>query len=143
MIFSRQLVGPLLACVLSVGACGGHSRSGPAETTLSVGGATGESLRGEDCVPYNDTCPAGSYCQYLDGRTQCVTAGDVARDELCNDGARCQRGSICLYGGDLYGDSCQQPCPLDKPRPCQNGRHTCFVAVGPEGEPLPFGVCRY
>ena len=143
MRFFQLTVGPLLACALSVAACGGHSKNGPAETSMSVGGTAGESPPVDECVPYDDTCPAGRYCQYLDGRTQCVTEGAIARDQLCNDGARCQRGSICLYGSDLYGDSCQQPCPLDKPNECQIRRHTCFVAVGPESERLSFGVCRY
>jgi hypothetical protein len=110
---------------------------------MSVGGTAAESTSVDDCVPYDDTCAAGRYCQYLDGRTQCVTEGGVARDELCNDGGRCLRGSICLHGSELYGDSCQQPCRLDKPNECQLTRHTCFVAVGPEGERLSFGVCRY
>lgn len=94
-------------------------------------------------MPYEDTCPAGSYCQYLDGRTQCIPEGVVARDETCNDGARCRRGSICLFGSSLYGDICQQPCSLDERYKCFIGRHTCFRAVDDEGEPLSFGVCRY
>lgn len=131
----------LLACMWVVGACGGHSKTDPVATTLSDGGTPAE--QPTECVPYDDTCPTGSYCQYLDGRSQCVAEGAIARDELCNDGARCRRGSICLYGSDLYGDSCQQPCSLDKQYECFVGRHTCFVAVGPEGERLSFGVCRY
>jgi hypothetical protein len=141
-----------LASTLSVGACGGHSKKdaeptaseggAPAEPTASEGGAPAEPTA--ECVPYDDTCPPGRYCQYLDGRTQCVAEGDVGRDELCNDGGRCQRGSICLYGSNLYGDSCQQPCDLDQPYgECFIGRHTCFVGVGPDGEELSFGVCRY
>lgn len=141
MMLSPLLVGVLLASASVLAACGGHSRNDPVPTTVSDGGTPGDSPT--DCVPYADTCPAGNYCQYLDGRTQCVAEGTVARDELCNDGARCQRGSICLYGSDLYGDSCQQPCSLDERYKCVNGRHTCFVAVGPEGEQLSFGVCRY
>jgi hypothetical protein len=130
-----------LACTLSVGACGGHSENDAPKTATSDGGAPGESPT--DCVPYDDTCPTGSYCQYVDGRTQCVAEGAIARDELCNDGARCHRGSICLYGSDRYGDSCQQPCSLDEQYKCTNGRHTCFVAEAPDGERLSFGVCRY
>jgi len=136
-----RFVGGLLASALSVGACGGHSKNDLPKPTMSDGGAPAEAPT--DCVPYDDTCPTGSYCQYLDGHTQCVAEGDIARDELCNDGARCRRGSICLHGSDLYGDSCQQPCSLDKQYACFIGRHTCFAAVSPEGEPLSFGVCRY
>lgn len=95
-----------------------------------------------ECIPYDDRCPAGTYCQYVDGRTRCVEEGEVPRDEVCNESGRCQRGSICLYGSDIYGDSCQQPCHLTEGS-CDISRHTCFVAVGDEGEELPFGVCRY
>lgn len=139
----------LLSVTLSAGAvflgCGGQSQKAPAEGTpdMSNGGNPTASVDSSACVPYDDTCPPGEYCQYLDGGTQCVAEGGIARDELCNDGARCQRGSICLYGSELYGDSCQQPCSLDKAYKCSMGRHTCFVAVGDEGEPLSFGVCRY
>lgn len=143
----RLLVAGWLAATSSVGAflagCGGHSKNDPNPTAMSDGGTASASPNLDECVPYDDTCPAGSYCQYLDGRTQCVTEGAVARDQLCNGGARCQRGSICLYGSDFYGDSCQQPCSLDKQYECTIRRHTCFVAVGGAGERLSFGVCRY
>jgi hypothetical protein len=142
----RVLVGAL-AFALGVGVflcgCGGQSKAGPAATTLSDGGTTSESPSTDECVPYDDNCPTGSYCQYLDGRTQCVAEGEVVRDALCNDGGRCKRGSICLYGSSLYGDSCQQPCSLDGQYKCFIGRHTCFVAMGAEDEELSFGVCRY
>lgn len=139
----------LLSATLSAGAillsCGGHSQKDPTPTTVTMsdGGTPGASAKANDCVPYADKCPPGSYCQYLDGRTQCVAEGSVARDDTCNDGARCQRGSICLVGSDLYGDICQQPCSLDKTYECFIRRHTCFVAVGDEGAQLSFGVCRY
>ena len=97
----------------------------------------------DECVPYDDTCAPGTYCQYVGGRTQCVDEGDVPRDESCNDSGRCQRGSICLPSSDTFGDSCQQPCALDESVKCFIGRHTCFVAVGDDGEELSFGVCRY
>ena len=115
----------------------------PVKTTSSDDSTGSESPLVDECVPDDDTCPTGSYCQYLEGRTQCLAEGAVARDQPCNDGGRCQRGSICLYGSELYGDSCQQPCSLDKQNQCLNRRHTCFVAVGPESEQLSFGVCRY
>ena len=134
-----------LAFTSSLGACGGHSTRDAAEPPTSEGGAPGESPLETpiDCVPYEDNCAPGSYCQYVDGRTQCVLEGVVAREEGCNGGDRCQRGSICLYGSEFYGDWCQQPCSLDERYKCFIGRHTCFVAEGPEGEALPFGVCRY
>lgn len=130
-----------LASTLSVGACGGHSENDATKPTTSNGGASDEPPT--DCVPYDDTCPIDSYCQYVDGRSQCVAEGAIARDDLCKDGAHCQRGSICLDGGQFSGDSCQQPCTLDQRYKCSNGRHTCFLAVAPDGEPLSFGVCRY
>ena len=131
----------VLSSTTSLGACGGRSSPDEAEPTASDGGAPAESPTA--CVPYDDTCSPGSYCQYVDGRTQCVAEGVVARDAGCNGGGRCQRGSICLYGSEFYGDSCQQPCSLDEQYKCFIGRHTCFVAQGPEGEALSFGVCRY
>ncbi len=126
---------------MSDGATPGASDGGA--PGASDGGAPGASAIATDCVPYDDKCPPGSYCQYLDGRTQCVAEGNVARDDRCNDGARCQRASICLFGSDLYGDICQQPCSLDNTYECFISRHTCFVAVGDEGAQLSFGVCRY
>jgi hypothetical protein len=143
------LVGAL-ATTSSLGACGGHSTREPAEPVEPTGAGAGGGAPGEaplespaECVPYEDTCAPGRYCQYVDGRTQCVAEGVVARDAGCNGGGRCQRGSICLYGSEFYGDSCQQPCSLDGRYKCFIGRHTCFVAQGPEGEALSFGVCRY
>jgi len=129
---TSTLFGLALAALAS-GGCGGSSREEPEEGAQSAS---------DECVPYDDACATGTYCQYVDGRTQCVAEGDTPREELCNDSGRCQRGSICLYSSS-YGDACQQPCALDGSVGCLVGRHTCFVAVGDSGEELPFGVCRY
>ena len=108
-------IGALILTV-GVGACGGHSENDAGKPSAFDGGAPGDLPTA--CVPYDDTCPIGSYCQYVDGRTTCVAEGATARDALCNDCARCQRGSICLYGSEIYGDACQQPCSLDKQYKC-------------------------
>ena len=102
------LVG-VLASTSSLGACGGRSSPDAAEPNASDGGGPAESPT--ECVPYEDTCAPGRYCQYVDGRTQCVPEGLVARDQGCNGGARCQRGSICLYGSEFYGDSASSLAP--------------------------------
>jgi hypothetical protein len=98
-----------------------------------------------DCNPLADDCPSGSYCQYVDGGTECIPEGVTERDDVCEDTGTCQRGSICLHGSDLYGRHCQQACPLDEDdwTVCDIGRHTCFVAVDDDSRELPFGVCRY
>lgn len=139
----RLLLAAMSAGAVMVG-CGGKSQTGPAEATVAIsdGGAAGEPVIANECVPYDDTCSSGKYCQYLEGRTQCVAEGGLARDETCN-GARCQRGSICMFGGGSYGDVCQQPCSLDGTYECSLTRHTCFAARGDEGQQLSFGVCRY
>lgn len=98
---------------------------------------------GSDCVPYDDDCVAETYCEYADGRAQCVAAGTTARDERCETGGDCTRGSVCIFASDLFGRVCQQPCPLEQHEWCDIKRHTCFTATGDAGEPLSFGVCRY
>jgi hypothetical protein len=103
----------------------------------------GSVASGRDCVPYDDKCVTGTYCQYFEGRTRCLEEGPIARDEPCGN-ERCQRGSICMFGSSLYGNLCQQPCPLDDVDfRCDIGRHTCFPATDDAGMALPFGVCRY
>jgi hypothetical protein len=109
-----------------------------------VSGCFGSAREGgvvDECVPYADECEAGSYCQYVDDHSECVAEGAIGRDEEC-DGARCQRGSICLPA-DQFSEVpvCQQPCNGDTP--CELSRHTCFAAVDDVGRELPFGVCRY
>ena len=125
----------LLSGSAMLASCG--SDEDRARTALEVPDA------GHDCVPYEDNCAAGTYCQYFEGRTRCLEEGLIARDERCGN-ERCQRGSICMPGSNLYGNLCQQPCPLDDVDfRCDITRHTCFRATDDAGMALPFGVCRY
>jgi hypothetical protein len=108
------------------------------------------------CVPYADDCPEGEYCQYVDDTLRCIAEGDVVPDPggtnpVCPTGV-CSRGGICMPMRDPFGSGppspliCYQPCDHNLEREdthCLNGRHTCWPAAGPEGEPLSFGICDY
>lgn len=128
-------------------ACGGNSVDDTSEEPSdgSNGGNFEQSTELGSCDPLEDTCAEGTYCQVLDGSTLCLPEGATERDEVCEESGSCQRGSICVFGSELYGKSCQQPCPLDGDPwgVCDIGRHTCFLAVDDDGNELSFGVCRY
>jgi hypothetical protein len=128
-------------------ACGGTSVDSDGGD-LSDGGNGGNSEQATElgsCDPLDDSCAAGTYCQVQDGRTSCLPEGTTERDGVCEVTGSCQRGSICAFASELYGKSCQQPCPLEAEPwdACDLARHTCFVAVDDDGNELPFGVCRY
>ena len=109
---------------------------------------------GSSCIPWDDQCPEGTYCQYADGDLRCVAEGDVIPDPggnnpECPTGV-CSRGGICMpeqteFG---FGDGrfiCYQPCDATQERGetgCFNGRHTCWPAFDGD-DPLAFGVCAY
>lgn len=111
----------------------------------------------EPCVPWDDMCPEGQYCQYVDDVLRCIDEGTVEPDPggsnpPCPEGV-CSRGGICMpnrgsFGGDLI---CYQPCNVGLNDPnglpgnadCFNGRHTCWPVEGPDGAPLSFGLCEY
>jgi len=136
----------LAAAALSGAACGNGvvdespdvEATGGDEGTATTTGPTDS----DECIPYDDDCAEGHYCQYVDGHTQCIPEGEVQRDDPCDD-ALCQRGSICMYADSIYGNHCQQPCNLEEQWPCDLPRHTCFVAQDDEEQQLWFGVCRY
>lgn len=151
----------LIATALSGAGCGNSvlDESPEAEDTSGDGDGNGDDANGDgddangngddgtstasdECIPYEDDCAEGLYCQFVDGRTQCIPEGAVARDETCEEDL-CERGSICMFADSLYGKQCQQPCNLAEDLPCDIGRHTCFVAVDDDGQELEFGVCRY
>jgi hypothetical protein len=133
-----------LSLVLSLAGCGQQAPDSGLKQNTGGASASTEGDAESACVPYDDTCPAGEYCQYIDGRTQCVAEGTLVREERCN-GEGCQRGSICMPDDNGSGSKrCQQPCDLTAgPTPCFIGRHTCFPAIGDDGEALSFGVCAY
>lgn len=146
----------LIATALSGAGCGNSvlDESPEAENTSGDGDGDSDDANGngddgtstatdsDECIPYEDDCAEGLYCQFVDGRTQCIPEGAVARDETCEEDL-CERGSICMFADSLYGKQCQQPCNLAEDLPCDIGRHTCFVAVDDDGQELEFGVCRY
>jgi len=113
------------------------------------GGEGGMNVPEPACLPYADACPDGEYCQYEDGRLQCVPDGPVEPDfasvhstPACPDG-RCSRGGICMRHTSFAGGvlSCFFPCGPGVE--CPNGRHTCWPATGDDGEALGFGLCDY
>lgn len=136
----------LVAAALLGAACGSRvvDESPDAKDVDGGGGTapTAGTTDSDECLPYDDDCIEGHYCQFVDGRTQCIPEGRVLRDAPCEEDL-CERGSICMFADSLYGNHCQQPCNLAEERPCDIGRHTCFVAVDDDGRELGFGVCRY
>lgn len=112
----------------------------------------------EQCIPYDDQCAEGEYCQYFTegDPLRCIAEGDVEPDPggtnpECPTGV-CSRGGICMPQRNPFGDDppvrfiCYQPCELDEEwedRDCWNSRHTCWPVEGPDGEPLSFGICEY
>lgn len=127
-------------------AVGGSTAAGGAASKATGGAGTGGALvEGSVCDPLDDACSPGNYCQWRDGRAECIPEGSTKRDENCEETGACERGSICLSAGEFAGKTCQQPCPLDEGlmNVCDIGRHTCFVALDDEDRELHFGVCRY
>ena len=107
-----------------------------------------------ECIPHNDMCPEGQYCQYLDGRLQCIDNGDVAPDPQFHRTPSCPTG-VCSRGGICYNDHRDStreakcfwvcdPASIDSDeRVCMNRRHTCYQAEDTEGNVLPFAICDY
>lgn len=100
----------------------------------------------DDCVPYDDQCPEGTYCQYEAGRLTCVAEGEPEYDHHtpppCPEG-RCQRGAICMRHEHDRQPFCYQPCDVNADsRDCSNGRHTCWPAEDGDTQ-LSFGICNY
>ena len=140
------------------GGMAGAAGAGGMAGAGGVGGTAGEGGEGgamvPDCVPHDDMCPEAQYCQYTDGRLQCIDNGDVVPDPQfhytpeCAMGV-CSRGGIChdrRPGEVLGGLNCYWVCdPADVGGrgDCPNGRHTCFQATDAEGSPLPFAICDY
>ena len=145
---------------------GAMAGAGGAGGLVGEGGAGGEGgTVSPDCLPYDDMCPDGQYCQYQDDGLRCIDNSDVVAGATgnwpdCPEGA-CSRGAICLEASATGVDSgagdelrCYPACAPqfigtigascgDMPGCCHNGRHTCHQATDENGDALAFGVCRY
>lgn len=84
-----------------------------------------------ECLPFNDMCDQGNYCEFTGGRLVCVPPGTPARGAACPIN-RCQAGSICITLDNMA--LCREPCDPDNPA-CTSGM--CERVTG-----QPFGVCR-
>ncbi len=143
----------------SAGDDGMAGEDGEAGETGSAGemGTAGEEGPEElECMPHNDMCPDGQYCQYTDDGLRCIDDGDVAPDPQnhsepdCPTGV-CSRGGICYDeapGEPLGGLRCYRPCDpaqvgMAGPDVCMNGRKTCRQATDADGNALPFTYCSY
>lgn len=131
---------------------------GDATVTPDAGRDTGPDASDDDpCIPWDDACPDGQYCQLVDEELTCIPDGDVrpdpgASNPPCPDGV-CSRGGICMPNRDAFGGDliCYQPCnvglnaPDERPgnADCFNGRHTCWPVEGPDGSTRAFGLCAY
>ena len=116
----------------------------------------------EMCIPYNDQCSEGRYCQYQNEQLLCIESEGIELDgtgntPLCINN-RCGRGLVCLnpeWVGDFAGEPrCYQPCApefidqagaecSDELGCCLVGRHTCFPVISETGDSLSFGACHY
>ena len=136
------------------GSAGGGAGMAGAGGEAGMAGAGGAAM--SDCLPHDDMCPEGQYCQYTEGRLRCIADGDVAPDIQnhnppdCPTGV-CSRGGIChdRYPGEALGRlRCYVLCDpsnagISGPSVCANGRHTCHQAVDQSGQELPYAVCDY
>ncbi len=117
--------------------------------------APGSDASGPDeCIPYDDTCPDGTYCQYVSGALRCVVEGDIIPDPGGNNpdcpAGTCSRGGICMPDRSPFATDdgrliCYQPCDATQEREetgCFNGRHTCWPAFDGD-QALTFGLCAY
>jgi hypothetical protein len=95
-----------------------------------------------ECVPFNDMCPAGQYCEIVStaGTGGCVPLAmmPAAIGQPCQPGT-CARGGICLNLGG--GATCQPACDPANGMGCAMNQ-ACTPIGGPNGMPLPFGVCQ-
>ena len=128
----------------------------PADSTPDAAADTAPQPPVEECIPYDDQCSDGEYCQYFEegDPLRCIPDGDVVADPggsnpECPTGV-CSRGGICMPMRNPFGNGsrfiCYQPCEVGEDwedRDCFNGRHTCWPALGADGEELSFGICDY
>lgn len=142
-----------LASLLGILGCSDSGGEAPVDAMATDTGA--DAIEAE-CLPSDDMCPVGEYCEYTSGRLQCMAEGmfspPLQTDPLteCADGI-CARGYACMV--DARGGTrslCYPVCTLAIDAPvmdpflgCSNGRHTCVPAIGDGGERLPFGLCYY
>jgi hypothetical protein len=94
-----------------------------------------------ECLPYDDMCEAGEYCEYTGGRIRCVavpTSGGRVGGP-CSTAGRCQRGGICITVNNEA--KCYEPCNPDAAA-CSNPSQSCVRQTSLQGQDLPFGICR-
>jgi len=150
---SRLSIATALVTVLCIGGCPNSEAADPADAAAMD---TGADANAPECLPSDDMCPTGEYCEYTSGRLQCVAEGTFSSplqaDPLteCPDGV-CARGFVCMVDARSSSRAtCYQACTLGldaepefEVRDCTNGRHTCAPAIGDDGVRLPFGLCYY
>lgn len=92
-----------------------------------------------ECLPYDDMCEMGEYCEYTGGRIRCVDVGTGRRGGSCDVRQRCEKGSICITVNNEA--RCYEPCDPVAPS-CSNSSHSCEQQTSLQGKPLIFGICK-
>ncbi|MGB0590040.1 MAG: hypothetical protein ACPGU1_10210 [Myxococcota bacterium] len=81
-----------------------------------------------DCNPYCQLgCPAGAHCALVDDeRFTCVTSGQGALGDACNNSSECDLWMSCFGTFDSETDTCRRVCDADEECP---GGEACNLNI--------------
>ncbi|MCK6548796.1 hypothetical protein L6R52_23330 [Myxococcota bacterium] len=119
--------------------CGGVTGNAMSYSCTGLQGKTngvcvGSGASGNDCVPFDDMCPAAETCTYSGQDTTCQPSGTAARGASCMQ-SNCVKGSICLDVGG--GPTCFEPCDPMAQNACATAGDLCLGLQG-----VSFGICQ-
>lgn len=116
----------------------GYSCLGPLQAAPSYGVCVANL---PSCIPWNDMCVAGQYCEYTGGSNNfgCVPEGTSQPGAACTQQNPCMKGGMCLNLGQ--GAQCQKPCDPQGGTGCTPNTEVCIGLIDQNNQPLPFGVC--
>jgi hypothetical protein len=92
-----------------------------------------------ECLPFNDMCRRGQYCEDSGGRLQCLPQGMAEVGEACPTN-RCEKGAICVFmnGNGLCYEPCDHQAQMST---CSTAGETC-QEVTEGGRSMHYGICR-